>query len=247
MDKEPISVLLLATLPDNGIKSLGSKSLFKFKNQLIIEHQLESIKSALRNREYDITFLCGFDCQRIQRAFSKYTNKFPISIIKQNEDNLNFAGSFLKGLSLAKYNNVLSINYGCLFDKTVITKLTNDISINKLAIAKSNHLNDNIKIGCHINANDVVNVFFDLGQHKYLDMNFWSANTIEYIKNNLPFDNHKHKFMFEIINTLINCDHSFKCCSIDPHDCMLIDNLKILTKSKRVFKNGKIKNKKTKY
>lgn len=243
--KKPISVLILATMPDHGIKSLGSKSLFKLKEKLIIEYQLENITSALKDRDYEIIFLCGFDSQKTIKSLNKYSDKFPIKFIKHN-NNLNFVGSFLAGLNTAKYNNVLSINYGCVFSKSVITQLLNT-TINRLVVAKENRHNNHIKVGCHINQEKIINIFFNLGQYKYLDMNFWSHQTVEYIKQHFSFDDNKNKFMFEIINTLIDANHEFDYYAVSPYDCVFIDSIASLTKSKRIFKNGKTNNKKTKY
>lgn len=247
MNKEPISILLLATLPDNGIKSLGSKSLFKLtSNRLLIDYQLDNIKAAMKDRDYDITFLCGFDCHRIQKNLYRYDDKFPIKIIKQNHSNLNFGGALLKGIQEAKYDNIVSINYGCLFSKSVISQLIYDTSANTLAISKKNRHNDNIKLGCHIEDKEIVNIFFDLGQYKYLDINFLSSNTTRYIKQYFSFDDNKNKFVFELINQLINYQHIFNYYSVDFSDFIFVDSLKTLAKGKRVFQNGKINGKKTK-
>lgn len=243
---QPISVIFLATLPDSGMKSLGSKSLFKLKDRTIIDYQLENIKAALKHRDYDITFVCGFDCNRVEKMLLTYTNKLPIRTIKQKHENLNFVGSFLEGLTHAKYNNVLSINYGCLFTKNVIRQIIKHSASNMVSIAKKHNHNENIDIGCYLEQEKIVNIFFNLGQYKYLDMNLWSANTIQYIKHNLLFDDYKNKFMFEIINELITCGHTFDYLNIEPNECMVMNDIKMLNKIKRIFFNANTISKKTK-
>ena len=59
--KSPISVLILATMSDYGMKSLGNKSLIHIKNLPIIEYQLMHLKKSMRSRDYEIIYLCGYD------------------------------------------------------------------------------------------------------------------------------------------------------------------------------------------
>lgn len=246
-NKNPISVVILATLPDSGIKSLGSKSLLSFKNQYLIEYQINILKSALKNRQHEIIIMCNFDCARVYKTLSSFIKKSDIKLIKENYDNnLNFGGSFLQSLNHTNYNNILSINYGVLFKKNVIHNLINS-NLTTIGITKNHSLNDNIKIGCSLQNDHIVNIFYNLGHHKYLDINFWSEDMVCYIKRYLSFDNHKNKFIFELINLLNNCENKFTYCDINTKDCVFIDNLNILTKSKRLFTDAHITNKKTKY
>lgn len=246
--KKQISVILLATLPDSGIKSLGSKSLLWFKDKYLIEYQLDTIRSALKNISHDITIMCGFDAHRVSKALVSYCEKFNINLIKQTCDpHLNFVGSFLYGLDYVSYENVLSINYGTIFKKNTITELLDNMSQNKVGVTKNNSLNENIKIGCLLNNENIINIFYNLGQHKYLDINYWTADTIKYIKQYISINDHKNKFMFELINLLHENNFEFKYSEFEPKNCVFIDSLKMLTKSKRIFINENATNKKTKY
>jgi hypothetical protein len=246
--KKKLSIIILATLPDNGIKSLGSKCLLPFKGRYLIEHQLDIIRSALKNTYYDITIMSGFDSQRLCKSIQYYCDKFDIKLIKQNNDSqLNFAGSFLKGLNYAKYEDIVSINYGALFNKNIITNLVNNTHHNMVSITKNHSINENIKIGCSLNTTNIINIFYNLGNYKYLDINYWTPKTIRYIKKHIVFDDHKNKFMFELINLLHEHNFDFKYYENDPKDCIFIDSLKMLNKSKRMFINDNNTNKKTKY
>lgn len=244
MNNEPISFLILATLPDHGIKSLGSKSLLKLKNKYIIEHQLNSIKSACKNIDHEIILLTLFDNQRVCRHLSQYEKSYNLQIIKQDADNLNFGGAFIDGLKYAKYDKIISINYGCLFNKKTISSLIKSKQ-NNICITPKHKYNDNIKIECFIEQQQIVNIFFDIGKDKYLDINLWNQDTIRYIKKHFHFSLYRNKFMFEIVNNLLAHGFTFVPNSLDPKDCLFIDNLNIFTKSKRIFTNEKTTNKKT--
>lgn len=244
-NKNPVSVVILSTLPDSGIKSLGSKSLLSFKNQYLIEYQINTIRSALKNIDHEIIIMCGFDGNRVYKTLSHLTKKLNIKLIKENYDpNLNFGGSFLRSLEYTRYNQVLSINYGNIFKKNVIQSLINN-KTTTIGITKNHPFNDNIKLGCHIQDNNVINIFYNLGNNKYLDINYWTPKTIRYIKKHIGFDDHKNKFMFELINLLHEHNFDFKYYENDPKDCIFIDSLKMLNKSKRIFINDN--NTKTKY
>jgi choline kinase len=246
-NKNPVSVVILSTLPDSGIKSLGSKSLLSFKNQYLIEYQINTIRSALKNIDHEIIIMCGFDGNRVYKTLSPLTKKLNIKLIKENYDpNLNFGGSFLRSLEHIRYDQVLSINYGNLFKKNVIQSLINN-KITTIGITKNHPFNDNIKLGCHIQDNNVINIFYNLGNNKYLDINFWSNDIIAYIKKYISFEDHKNKFIFEIINLLNSCNHKLIFSDINTKDCIFIDSLNTLTKSKRIFTDVNITNKKTKY
>lgn len=242
------SVVILATLPDSGIKSLGSKSLLTFKGKYLIEHQLDAIRQGLRNKKYDITIMSGFDSQRMIKFLSPICKKYDIQIVKQNyENNLNFGGSLIDSISHTKYKNILSINYGLLFKPNIISAMVKDHSRNTVVVSNNHSYNSNLKVGCYDQNNQVVNLFYNLGEKKYLDINYWGANTVDFIKKNLFFANNHNRFIFELVNLLIGYGHSFDSLVVDPKHCLLIDSMKTLTRSKRIFSDETTKYKKTKY
>jgi len=245
---DAISVVILATLPDNGIKSLGSKSLLSFKGKYFIEHQLDAIKQGLRNKKHDITIMSGFDNQRMIKFLSPIAKKHNIQIIKENyENNLNFGGSLIESIKYIKYSNLLSINYGLLFRPSVISRMVKKNDTNTIIVSDNHSCNSNIKVGCYDENNKIVNLFYNLGQKKYLDINYWNSNTIDFIKKNISFKDYHNRFVFELVNLLINHSHGFESLSVDPKCCLLIDSMKTLTRSKRIFVDETIKYKKTKY
>jgi hypothetical protein len=243
-----ISVVILATLPDSGIKSLGSKSLLTFKGKYFIEHQLDAIRQGLKNKKYDITIMSGFDNQRMIRLLSPILKKYNIQIVKQNyEDNLNFGGSLIESINYTRYPNVLSINYGLLFKSNIISAITKNNNINTVVVSKNHAYHSNIKVGCYDQNHQIVNLFYNLGEKKYLDINYWNATTIDFMKKNISFKDNHNRFIFELVNLLIGYDHSFDSLSVDAKHCLLVDSMKTLTRSKRVFADETAKHKKTKY
>ena len=243
-----ISVVILATLPDSGIKSLGSKSLLTFKGKYFIEHQLDAIRQGLKNKKYDITIMSGFDNQRMIKFLSPISKKHNIQIIKQNYDNnLNFGGSLIKSMNYIKHPNVLSINYGLLFRSNIISAMTKQYNKNTVVVSNNHSYNSNIKVGCYDQNHQIVNLFYNLGEKKYLDINYWNKTTIDFIKKNISLKDNYNRFIFELINLLMGYNHSFDSLSVDPRHCLLVDSTKSLTRSKRIFSDETTKHKKTKH
>lgn len=244
---KPISVVILSTLPDHGMKSLGSKSLIRVKGKYLIQYQLEGIKRAFKNREHDITIMCGFDCHKTHKILGDIFSNYSISFVKQNHDNINFCGSFIDAMKYIKYDNVLSINYGAIYKHQTISSILQDTHTNRIAIATNHSYNSNINIGCYQDRDNIINIFFNLGQHKYLDINFWHEDTVRYIRRFCSIEDYRHKFMFELINDLIARSYVFKAANICPKEYLFLDSLYMLNKSKRIFFNHAINNKKTGY
>ena len=248
MDDDGISVVILATLPDSGIKSLGSKSLLTFRGRYFIEYQLDAIRQGLKNKKYDITIMSGFDNQRMIKSLSHISTQHNIQIIKQNyENNLNFGGSLIESMNYIKYPNVLSINYGLLFRPNIISAMTKKHNRNNIVVSNNHSYNSNIKVGCYDQNHQIVHLFYNLGEKKYLDMNYWNKATIDFIKKNILLKDHYNRFIFELVNLLISYNHSFDSLSVDPRHCLLVDSTKTLTRSKRIFSDETTKHKKTKH
>lgn len=235
--KEPISVLILGTLPDYGMKSLGNKSLIQIKNQQsLIDYQLNIIKKSLRGRVYEILYICSYDCNRIQRNLQKYQKAYNLRIIHQEIDNINYGGSLLKGISHAKHDTVWYMDYGLLFRDT--QKIVTDN--NCIFITNRHKSNSNLQIGCHQDEEKSTHLFFGIGEHKYLESGILTKESTDYIKK-IDAGRHINKFSFEIINLLSN-RFQFNASHVDHKNVLYIDSAKLIAKSKRFLNaNTKIK------
>lgn len=232
----PISVILLSTLPDNGIKSLGTKSLLKINDKYIIEYQLENIKNGLKGREFEIILISSFDSNRTIKSIAHLHKKYNIKIIKKDIDNLNFGGAMIYGLNQIKNNSCLIINYGCLFSKNVINYLCSSDN-NTIALVKNNQIYDNLKVGCSINNDKIEHLFFGLDTVKFFDITYLNNISINFIKKNIDPVINGNKFTFEIINFMIDNFIDFDYKILHTKDAVFIDNLNILKKARRMIKH----------
>lgn len=233
--KKPISVILLCTLPDQGMKSLGSKSLVKVdKNNTLLEKQIKNIKSGLGRRQYEIIISCCFDCYKVKKIASKHESKYNIEMISHGEENMNFGGALLACIKECKYKDIIFINYGCLFNRNVIRKLSN-CEDNKIIVTKKSQRNSHISVGCNIDIDDNINhIFYGLDPYKYMDIGYLNSGSIDFMSSYLYYKKHINKFTFEVVNILIENGFSFNYQVINNQDIVLA-NTTTLTKYKKVL------------
>lgn len=234
--KNNISVILLCTLPDTGIKSLGSKSLIPIHKKPIIQHQIDTINSICNNHEIIVSL--SFDANRVHKNIKNlYQN---IKIVKNiQSDNINFGGALVDAMRYAKYDNVLVINYGCMYTSNIIKQLLNNNPNNDniVGVSSSKYL-DNINISCYIEDNHITNIFFNLSNIKYCDMFYLNKSTKELILSKFSIGNSINKFTFEIINSIIESGSRFKAIFLPDKDYTFVSNPKTLNRCKRILDNA---------
>ena len=72
---EPIKALIIASEVTKGMKSVGSKSLLKIKNSmLVIEYQIKELKKYYK--DIDITIATGFESEKMIKLLNSYDVKF---------------------------------------------------------------------------------------------------------------------------------------------------------------------------
>ena len=241
--KNNISIVLLCTLPDPGIKSLGSKCLIPINKKPLIQHQIETINSALNGSSYEIVVSLYFDAYKVAKTINSFTKNAKIIKHPETLNNINFGGALFDCLSHTQYDNVLFINYGCLYTKNTIKKfVTSSIKDNIIGITNSKIL-ENINLSCHIDNDNITNIFFNLNNYKYTDMVFLNAETKKFMQSYFSTTNTMNKFTFELINATIEQGYNFKPILLNDQDYIFINNLKTLNKSKRILNNATTKTK----
>ena len=231
--KKEISVLILATLPDSGIKSLGSKSFIEIAGIKLIDHQIRTLTKALKNTKYEIIVLSSFDCNKmIKYINTTYAKRKNIKIIKQEISNLNFGGALIDGFSHNKYENILSVNYGCCFTTSCIKDLIRDTAITKIGIIKD--INKNLKVGCVREKTKLEHLFFDIGLEKFTDMFYLNSIAVSYLKSKKNLAS--NMFTFELLNHLIEDDkQKIECEEFNKKNFLFLDSTSLINKTKRIF------------
>jgi len=241
-----ISVILLSTLPDNGIKSLGTKSLLKINEKYFIEYQLENIKTALKGLKFEIIVVSSFDTNKTVKSLAHLNKKYNLSIVKYDKENINFGGAMIHGLDQINGSTALVMNYGCFFKTHVINHLCRKNN-NVIGLVNDLKIYDNLRVGCSINDNKIEHLFFGLNDYKFFDMLVLNSDTIQFIKQNINSTINHNKFLFEIVNFILDNNISFEYEIIKNNDVIFVDNLDMLAKTKRIIKYEQASINKTKH
>lgn len=238
---DKISVVILSTLPDIGIKSLGTKSLIKINTKYLIDYQLECINKTFKNIQHEILIGSYFDYSKTYKVLNNY-KKYNLRIIKQNIDNLNFGGAMIDIINHTLYDNVLFINYGCWFDKESIKNLIGDGKHSGVGILKNKNI-DNLPTSCLVTNNIVENIFFDINEYKFTEFCFLNSIAKQFIINNIDPINNYNKFMFEILNTIIENNIQINARFLDNKNFFFITNNKHFNKARKLINESATKTK----
>lgn len=224
-----ISFIITSPYYDSGIKSLGSKSIYKIKKQTILEKQYKAISTYCENIEHEILLVNSID--NIKTLKFLENKKLNIRYIYLDQKNINHAGCLLKGLELAKFDEVFNIECGVIVSRQALydTMQNDKISdINIGCIGNKHKQNSDLEIGCVFDKDEKVkNIFFGL-DNKYLGINYFNGRVKKFILDNFTISQDKNKYIFEIINTCITNDLICTKTDIKSKDAHLIFNKKSL-------------------
>lgn len=186
-----ITYVILACYIDKGMKSYGSKGLMIFNNKRLLDYQIESIKkSQSKKNNYEIIILCDFDQQKISKIYSSDIKVYGL-------DNKN---PIHRGAELASHNKILFIDYGCIFDHSIIKNIGSET--NSLILCIKNIKNTKLDIGCITDKDQKLqHMFFDLPENKFTNIFLINNTDKRTICNNIEYHN-KNLLYFEIINFL---------------------------------------------
>lgn len=209
-----------------GIKSLGSKCLLSTKRKKIIEKQYYAIERFCNDIEHEIILVNSIEHIKTQKFIEK---KLPnIKYVYIDSDNINYAGSFISGLGLAKYPDVINIECGLVISSNSMKYLkTTDTDISVGCITSKHKQNSDIELGSTIEHNNISNMFFGL-EHKYIGIFYIGENAKHFILDNYDFDNNKNKFMFELVNNCISQGYICEPSIFKSKDTHLVFNKKSL-------------------
>lgn len=220
------SVILIHSLPDRKIKSLGNKALISFGKNNLLDCQIQFIRSTFKNAE--IIVVGGFEHKKLHKYLNKKYNNIRY-VYHEITEYINIGLSIQKALKLAIGKNIVIINGNLFVDK----KASSDIK----AIKNKNYIistkQNKSPIGCIKNNNIVQNCFFDLPCSIY-DFIYITAESSEQfykcIYNTIDLEKF---YIFEIINSCINKNIIFTLCDIDSRNIDIIDNISTIQKITR--------------
>lgn len=227
----PISILLMAQEATKGLKSFGPKILLNITpHKKIIDYHISNFMSLQKSA--NIVTSIGFDSEKIVKYLSTITkNKKQINntILCQNYSINN------DGYVLSEYlrkcpdtKGLLIVPAGVLFKPNSINK--NHIS-KQSTIFLLNKYNPNFETGCSIQDEEIKYVFFNL-EHCWTECVFLNQACISELKNIIDTQNIDNKFLFEIVNMLIDKNVEFAYEKINYKKFIKINNAKETAKAR---------------
>lgn len=195
-----LSIIIPAAGIGKRMKSYGPKSLITIHNeQRLIDYQLNMIYDLFPGAE--TILVCGYHADKLM----SYVPPNIITVENERYDVTNVARSIGMGLRASTKNNVLII-YG---DLVFHSSLLRDIDTKKSWLITTDFMNDR-EVGCLVNKRgNIINMMYDL-PIKWGQIGFFNAKELMELKK-LCFDRaNGYKFLFEIINKIIDRGGKFK-------------------------------------
>lgn len=218
-----LNVLIIIPEITKGMKSIGSKSLLKIKNNIpILEYQIQQIKHI--NHKIKICVSTGFEGDRVAKTLRKYK----VDILHNPDYSITNQAKCVE-MFIKKYSpdNMLLISNGILFRNQPFD--LDNLSESKIFLIDKPKINFNI--GC-AHENDNVNyLFYDLPV-VWSECVFLNRSSVELLENLWSKINMNQMYLFEVINTLILNNAIFHKKYISKKDIMKINNIKDLNKAK---------------
>lgn len=222
------SVILIHSLPDRKIKSLGNKALIDLGKYNILDYQIQFIKKLVKNPE--IIVVGGFEHKKLSKYINKKYHNIKY-IYHEITDYINIGLSIQLGLRLATGSDAIIMNGNLFIDKRAIKDIKSKYkNINAILSTKQTKS----PIGCIKNNNQVLqNCFFDLPYpvYDFIRINQESLPTVKDIIYS-TYDLDKF-YLFEIYNTIINHNIDLYTVDIDSRHIEILDNINTIQKITR--------------
>lgn len=226
------NVILLCSEITKGMKSYGPKAFIpignKNKEKPLIIKQIDNI-FLTHGKNTKIYIIIGFEYDKFIKILDQY---YPLHIYKNiiqiyNEfyDKSNNAYSLSLALDLigSQDGDILIIQNGILTDYS-----PKNSKKSLIPILKNNNKDESFNIGLTISGKKVEYMFYDL-PYRWSEILYINNSDIESIKNILTKHNLKQKFLFEMINLLIDNNIIFETEYIPSKHISKINNHKIKT------------------
>ena len=217
---EPIHALIIASEVTKGMKSIGSKSLLKIKNSvLVIEHQIIELQK--QHKHIDITVATGFESEKMLKILDEYNIKF---LHNQKYQTTNQTKSIIDYIDNYIPNKLLIITSGILFKSRFL------ISGHDSCIFMLDKPKLDFTIGCNAK-DDSVYLFYDLPQ-RWSECSMLNSEDLNVLKKISKNKNLDQLYLFEIMNLLSDNGSKINKINISKQQIMKITSIKDLSKAR---------------
>lgn len=218
------TVIILDTIPDKKIKSIGNRCLISIKKQSnVLDYHIDVAKKLFKNPQ--IIVVCGFESKKVKKYLNsnrKYNN---IAYIEYDIDEFsNFGQALGIGLqSASDKNNCLVWNTNHILHKHAIDIIRHNIELKQPFIAYNKKKGE---IGLLIDESNITtNCYYDLPNTLYDIVYLTKYDEYRSVK----FDMSK-LYLFEIINHYISSGIQFNSAYINSKNITIINNMSNIKK-----------------
>jgi hypothetical protein len=204
------SYVIIACYPDKGMKSYGSKSLIDFNKKKLLQHQIDIIRKHSPSNS-EIIVVSDFETQKIVKHFSAQALIVPLET----------SNPIYTGCENSTYNNIIFIDYGCVFRYGIIKKITTSSSV----VCSNSIRSSKLDIGCLVEDNKLKHIFLDLPNHRFCNMFSVCEQDKFKILQNKDFG-YFNLLSFEIINMLVDSGSKFDVHDIKQEDFIYFNHMR---------------------
>lgn len=212
-----MQALIIASVPDRSMKTLGNKGLIKIdqKNR-IIDYQISQLKKIDANIQ--IIIACAFDAVKTRKYIEhrKYNN---VTIVTHEFDEfINVGRSIKECLGTIEKNNypLIIMNSGCVFKHKTLLNVTKNTENCYALISKKEEFES--KLGCTIDEGKIKFIFYGLG-NKICEIFTLSKQGVDNLRKIHIKDS---MYLFEVMNALIGNGTTI-LPKITTNPCLIID------------------------
>lgn len=226
------SIIIIHSLPDKKIKSLGNRALLNIGKENIIDYQIGMCNKLVKNNE--IIVIGAFESKKLQKYLNK---KYPnVKYISHNFNEFTNIGLGVQyGIKYATGDSIIIMNGNIVIEHNAIPKIKKQIKQKNNFLITTRQSKSGVGF---INNPDgsVEHCFFDLPKPLYDLIYIDNAyrDTFSDMVHGRDFEKY---YLFEIINESININITFYSVDIDSRHIYIIDNNdtinKIIRKRKR--------------
>jgi hypothetical protein len=217
------SVILINSIPDKKIKSIGNRCLIPIKkNKNVLDYHISSINKIFTNPE--IFVVCAFDVKKTKLYIEK--NYKSIKYLEHTIDEYtNFGLSLDLALKHISKNSCLILNTNHILHRSAIAKIKNNLNQSFVLYNTKNS-----DVGLLENKGSLKHCYYGIGNTLY-DFIYINQESLSIIYN----DNTSIKklYMFEIINHYLSLGIKFKSIKINDTDITIINNIKTIEKIRK--------------
>lgn len=200
-----MNIIILGDKYQKRMKSKGCVGLIKINKKNFLTQQYDILKN--RFPDCTIVYIYGFDGKRFLSYVDKNNGQYENTIFVYNKDYDKYNSSY----SLNLIANYLNDDSMILFGDSLISNKVLDKFKEKRGSQVFVDTKNKTKLGCIINNTKIENISYDLDN--YLpDIYFISRQHIDIFRKLITDPNNYNNFVFEIINKMIDLNHT-----ITPH------------------------------